>query len=178
MLKSSIAPADEPVPRAVVGAIALSTIKCRLCSGVTELTPANSFTICIWQLRSSRRPTYGGQALRLQKVTQDSFNSCAHWAACRRFRQAHIAAALEFYSFVALQVWIRAVLPLVYQLECLAPALAQNGPNPEYPWPHDAPIDCPVRHQFVLWEQLTNTGLGRQLTRAIRSAVNNFPAYG
>jgi hypothetical protein len=96
----------------------------------------------------------------------------------QQLRQAQIAGALEFNSFVALQVWIHAVLPLVYQLERLAPAMAQNGPNPEYPWPHDAPIECPVRHQFVLWGQMTNTGLGRQLTRAIRSAVNNFPAYG
>jgi hypothetical protein len=27
------------------------------------------------------------------------------------------------------------LLPIAYQIEILAPALAQSGPNPEYPWP-------------------------------------------
>jgi hypothetical protein len=93
-------------------------------------------------------------------------------------QQARLAMVLGFKTFDALQPWIRAVLPLVYDLERIAPALAQNGPNPEYPWPHDAPVECPARHEFVLWGQLTKTGLGHQLLRIVQSAVDKFPAYG
>jgi hypothetical protein len=93
-------------------------------------------------------------------------------------QQTRLTAILDFKSFSALQIWIRAVLPLVYDLERIAPSLAQNGPNPEYPWPHDAPAECPARHQFALWGQLTSTGLGHQLLKVVQSAVDRFPVYG
>ena len=48
----------------------------------------------------------------------------------------------------------------------------------EYPWPHHAPAECPARHQFELWGQLTGTGLGHQLLKVVQSAVHRFPAYG
>jgi hypothetical protein len=92
--------------------------------------------------------------------------------------QTRLATILDFKTFSALQIWIRAVLPLVYDLERLAPALAQNGPNPEYPWPHHAPAECPARHDFALWAKLTNTGLGHQLLKVVGAAVDRFPAYG
>jgi len=93
-------------------------------------------------------------------------------------RRAHLATVLGFKNFNSLQTWIRKVSSLVYDLERLAPALAQNGPNPEYPWPHNAPIEYPARHQFALWGQLMNTGLGHQLIQVIQSSVDKFPAYG
>ncbi len=39
------------------------------------------------------------------------------------------------------------LLPVAYEIEILAPALAHNGPNPEYPWLDKtgqivAPVDC------------------------------------
>jgi hypothetical protein len=63
-------------------------------------------------------------------------------------------------------------------LERLAPALAQNGPNLEYPWPHEAHAEYPARHQFALWAQLMHTGLGRRLLAFVEAAVDRFPAYG
>ena len=92
-------------------------------------------------------------------------------------RQARLATILDFKTFNSLQLWIRSVMPLVYDLERLAPALAQNGPNPEYPWPHHSPAECPARHEFALWGKLTRTGLGHQLLKVVQSAVHKFPAY-
>jgi hypothetical protein len=67
---------------------------------------------------------------------------------------------------------------LAYQLEHLAPTLAQDGPNPEYPWPHTAPQHAPATFDFVIWPQLTGTGRGRQLLQIIDIAVKKFPSYG
>jgi hypothetical protein len=57
---------------------------------------------------------------------------------------------------------IRKSKPLAEQIEDLAPALAGNGPNPEYPWPPDAPINTPVEFEFAVWIELTDTAYGRQ----------------
>jgi hypothetical protein len=93
-------------------------------------------------------------------------------------KQAQIAASLGFKNFSSLRTWIRAVQPMVYDLERLAPALSLDGPNPEYPWPHRAPTDNPVRYRFELWEQMTTTAMGRQLVRVVGHAVDRFPNYG
>jgi hypothetical protein len=92
--------------------------------------------------------------------------------------QAHLAASLEFKNFNVLQTWIRSVMPMAYDLERLAPTLAQDGPNPEYPWPHHAPVECPARHQFTLWGQLAGSGQGRRFLHVIEIAVHKFPTYG
>jgi hypothetical protein len=93
-------------------------------------------------------------------------------------RQTSIATALDFKSFSAFQSWIRNVLPMIYDLERLAPALALDGPIPEYPWPHNAPTDNPVAHTFALWGQLTGTAIGRQLVKVVGLAVDRFSTYG
>lgn len=93
-------------------------------------------------------------------------------------KRPQIASALAFKSFGEFQSWTRAILPLVYDLERLAPALAQNGPNPEYPWPADASVHAPALFPFPVWLQLTNSGRGRQLAQVIQLAVDNFPTYG
>ena len=50
-----------------------------------------------------------------------------------------IATLFGFNRFVDLQRWISSTIPIAYALERLAPALANDGPNPEYPWPHARP---------------------------------------
>jgi hypothetical protein len=57
---------------------------------------------------------------------------------------------------------IRKSVPLAEYVEDLAPALAGNGPNPEYPWPPAAPTSAPADHPFVLWDDLDGTSSGRQ----------------
>jgi hypothetical protein len=78
-----------------------------------------------------------------------------------------LADAFGFGRFEDLQNWIRAILPLAYRLERLAPALAKDGPNPEYPWPPNAPERAPANFEFDVWTDMTNTGRGRQLMQKI-----------
>jgi hypothetical protein len=52
-------------------------------------------------------------------------------------------------------------------LQDMAPALAGDGPNPEYPWPRDMPEQSPVGYSFPVWEQLIDTSSGRQLIQLL-----------
>ena len=92
-------------------------------------------------------------------------------------RQRQIADAFAFRRFKDFKSWATTVLPLCYELERLAPALAQDGPNPEYPWPQNSPRYVPAMFEFDIWTKLTGTGSGRQLMKTIGFAVVNFPAY-
>ena len=94
----------------------------------------------------------------------------------RRDDRERIAKLFSFNRFEDFQNWIYAVLPIAYDLERLAPALANDGPNPEYPWPHAKPEVAPVNHDFAIWATLTS-GRGRDLMRVIHIAVNRFPEY-
>lgn len=87
-----------------------------------------------------------------------------------------IAEIFQFGRFDDFQTWIRAVSPLAYEIERLAPAVAGGGPNPEYPWPHDDPQFAPATFPFDLQRAIKNHQ-GRQLLEFIRTAVNRFPEY-
>lgn len=95
----------------------------------------------------------------------------------RRAELDRISAELGFGRREDLDHWVRNVLALAYSLQNIAPAEAGNGPNPEYPWPHEAPANCPIRHTFTLWYQLSNTGQGRQLMEVIERAIARFDKY-
>jgi hypothetical protein len=87
-----------------------------------------------------------------------------------------VAKIFSFNRFTDFQNWIYAILPIAYDLERIAPALASDGPNPEYPWPHAQPASAPVSHEFAVWKRLS-TGQGRDLMRIIHIAVNRFAEY-
>ncbi len=88
-----------------------------------------------------------------------------------------IAHTLGFRRFEDLDNWVVSIQPLAYALQNLAPAEAGNGPNPEYPWPHEAPVHWPAGYTFDLWTQLSDTGQGRKLMEFIGRAVKHFEAY-
>ena len=67
--------------------------------------------------------------------------------------------------------------PLAYELQKIAPAEAGDGPNAEYPWPHESPLHCPSDHKFALWKQLTDTAQGRKLMAFVGRAIDEFDAY-
>jgi hypothetical protein len=90
--------------------------------------------------------------------------------------RSRIANLFSFKRFADFQNWIFAVLPIAYELERLAPNLANNGPNPEYPWPHAKPATAPVNYKFPIWNSLLS-GQGRDLMRIVRIAVNEFAQY-
>jgi hypothetical protein len=94
----------------------------------------------------------------------------------RQADRQRIAALFSFNRFADFQNWIRNVLPIAYELERLAPDLAQNGPNPEYPWPHDLPQYAPVDFEFPVWDALTS-GQGRDLMRVVQIAVERFSDF-
>jgi len=57
----------------------------------------------------------------------------------------------------------------------LAPALAQNGPNPEYPWKDASDkILAPVDYPFPLVKRLRQTPQGAQLLKYIEIFVVRF----
>jgi hypothetical protein len=95
----------------------------------------------------------------------------------RRAELDRIANVLGFRRREDLDNWARNAQPLAYALQNIAPAEAGNGPNPEYPWPRDAPAHCPIGHAFSLWEQLSNTGQGRKLLEITERAVARFDQY-
>ena len=92
-------------------------------------------------------------------------------------QRSQVIKALNFPNFEGLQDWIRRIDPLAYSLEHLAPALSNDGPNPEYPWPHHSPTNTPVTEKFQVWQQLIDTGQGRKFLKTIKLAVDNFPVY-
>jgi HEPN domain-containing protein len=95
----------------------------------------------------------------------------------RRTDLERIATTLGFRRREDLDTWVRSVRTLAYALQNIAPAEAGDGPNPEYPWPHDAPIHCPIDHTFALWTEITNTGRGRKLIEFVERAIARFESY-
>lgn len=87
-----------------------------------------------------------------------------------------IATLFTFGRFDDFQNWINTVQPMAYALERITPDLANDGPNPEYPWPHREPRVAPANHNFEVWGQL-KSGSGRHLMRIIEIAVERFPDY-
>jgi hypothetical protein len=72
---------------------------------------------------------------------------------------------------------IRKSVPLAERVEDLAPALSPDAPNPEYPWPHDAPEFAPAEYVFGVWQELQETAAGRQflnLTASLFAAADAF----
>lgn len=87
-----------------------------------------------------------------------------------------IADLFSFKRFEDFQAWLKITSPIAYELERLTPDLANDGPNPEYPWPHARPQFSPVNHRFPVWESLM-AGQGRGLLRFLRTAIVSFPQY-
>jgi hypothetical protein len=64
---------------------------------------------------------------------------------------------------------IRKSISIAERVENLAPALALDGPNPEYPWPRADPVEAPAEHTFDIWQDLQETAEGRQFLELLGS---------
>jgi hypothetical protein len=62
---------------------------------------------------------------------------------------------------------LRKSIVLAERVEDLAPALAIDGPNPEYPWPRANPEVAPVEHRFDVWSDLEDTAAGRRFLQLL-----------
>ncbi|HET6250215.1 MAG TPA: hypothetical protein VFE47_21170 [Tepidisphaeraceae bacterium] len=71
---------------------------------------------------------------------------------------------------------IRKSIPLAQEVEQLAPTLARDGPNPEYPWPPDMPLTAPARYEFQLWSDLQKSD-GRNFLRFIALLFERASAF-
>lgn len=72
----------------------------------------------------------------------------------------------------------RTLLPLAYEIELLAPALAQHGPNPEYPWKNaSGNILAPADYSFPLIKRLRQTPHGLLLLKYIEIFLNRFEEF-
>ena len=87
-----------------------------------------------------------------------------------------VARTLGFGRYADFQAWTASAAPLARDVERLAPDLAGDGPNPEYPWPHAAPAETPAEYRFPVWTELQSPR-GRNLLRFVRRAVERFPQY-
>ncbi len=94
----------------------------------------------------------------------------------RQESRNRLASIFGFSRFSDFEGRIKAAFEVAYELERLAPALAGDGPNPEYPWPHAAPQFAPMAYEFPVWKALT-TSKGRELMKFLKSAVEQFPEY-
>lgn len=72
---------------------------------------------------------------------------------------------------------IRKITPIAENLQNMAPSLANDGPNPEYPWPTDAPTATPVEFAFPIWEELTETSYGRTLISLVHHLFASAHEY-
>jgi hypothetical protein len=72
---------------------------------------------------------------------------------------------------------IRKSVLLAERIENLAPALALDAPNPEYPWPRDGPQVAPAEHTFEIWQELQDTAVGRQVLTLTRRLFGAADAY-
>jgi hypothetical protein len=72
---------------------------------------------------------------------------------------------------------IRKSIPLAEAIEDLAPALALDGANPEYPWPPANPFATPAEHTFALWRDLQDTAAGRQFLHLTKHLFSSAEAY-
>jgi len=63
---------------------------------------------------------------------------------------------------------IRKSVSFADAIEKLAPALAGEGPNPEYPWPPTDPNTSPAEHTFPIWQELTDTAAGRRFLTLLK----------
>lgn len=66
---------------------------------------------------------------------------------------------------------------LAVKIENLAPDLAQDDPNPEYPWPPSNPTETPVRFEFPVWRELTETAWGRAFLKFTSDLLGAAEAY-
>jgi len=95
----------------------------------------------------------------------------------RRTDLRRIAKVFEFARPKDMDAWVGQIGSLAYMLQNLAPTEANNGPNPEYPWPHEMPEHCPALHSFELWSRLRDHVHGRNLLRFIERAIERFDQY-
>jgi hypothetical protein len=74
------------------------------------------------------------------------------------------------------EAYIDGVLPVAQVIEGMAPTEADDGPNAEYPWPHEAPVSAPANYHFPLEDELV-TPRGKRFLDVLRRLLDRFEQY-
>jgi len=75
-----------------------------------------------------------------------------------------------------LQAHVQQFLPVAYEIEHLAPALADSGPNVEYPWEDPVgTVNVPARYIFPVAAMLREPK-GRNLLKLVKTTLTRFYA--
>jgi len=73
-----------------------------------------------------------------------------------------------------LRDYVKETLPMAHDIECLAPALAGDGPNAEYPWETPSrTVIAPVSHTFRITADLREPK-GRKLLKLLKVILVRF----
>jgi hypothetical protein len=94
-----------------------------------------------------------------------------------RKERRRIAGIFDYARPEDMAAWVKQVSPLAHDLQNLTPDLSNDGPNAEYPWPHDEPTHCPALHSFALWNRLRDSEPGRRLVKFLDKAIQRFEQY-
>lgn len=72
-----------------------------------------------------------------------------------------IGRALRIRDADRIRAYIAILLPTAQEIEDLAPSIAGNAPNPEYPWSDAAGVYAPVEHSFPNLDFKSNPRLNK-----------------
>lgn len=72
---------------------------------------------------------------------------------------------------------IQASIPLGKRVEDLAPTLAGDRPNPEYPWPRLDPANTPAEFTFEVWRELQESSAGRRFVNLVQRLLEFAEAF-
>jgi hypothetical protein len=91
-------------------------------------------------------------------------------------RNPSLRQAFQF-NVRQLQTYVKEVLPVADQIERLAPALAHDGPNAEYPWETPSgEVKVPASYAFPVTEELKGPQ-GRKLLKLVDFILDRFDAF-
>jgi len=79
-----------------------------------------------------------------------------------------------FHNRAAFRNRVANLKPLAESIERLAPALARDGPNPEYPWKEPrGEVKCPWQHKFEDIKKQIDSSKGMNLRKLIEHAISD-----
>jgi len=105
------------------------------------------------------------------RTSHKAFIRFLHVSARHPIVQEHLQMSAQ-----QMRMYIKSLLPLAQEIEKLAPALAQDGPNAEYPWMDPSgSIHIPAFFQFSVAQQIKELK-GRKLLRLTRFLLDRFYA--
>ena len=119
-----------------------------------------------------------GKAFLIAGKTMTPQQASASHLAFRRFlqvasRNRTLRSMLKM-TPVQLRAHIKTLLPLADEIELITPALAQGGPNVEYPWEGpDKQIYSPVYFEFPVFDNIQQP-TGANLIKLIDLVLQNF----